>query len=52
MFLELREAFALFDKDGDGRITGTELESVMRSMGENPTQKEITQILKELDTDG
>lgn len=49
---ELKEAFALFDKDGDGRITANELENVMRSMGENPTSKELSKIIQDLDTDG
>ncbi|XP_052105394.1 calmodulin-A-like [Mytilus californianus] len=49
---ELKEAFALFDKDGDGRITANELESVMKSMGENPTPKELRQIIHDVDTDG
>lgn len=50
--IELKEAFALFDKDGDGRITANELESVMKSMGETPTPKELRQIIHDVDTDG
>ena len=30
-FLEFKEAFSLFDKDGDGTITTKELGTVMRS---------------------
>jgi Ca2+-binding EF-hand superfamily protein len=30
---ELREAFALFDVDGDGTITMSELRDVMKSLG-------------------
>jgi len=30
---EFKEAFALFDKDGDGTITTKELGTVMRSLG-------------------
>lgn len=50
--IELKEAFVLFDKDGDGRITANELESVMKSMGETPTPKELRQIIHDVDTDG
>lgn len=38
---EFREAFSLFDKDGDGCITCKELGTVMRSLGQNPTQSEL-----------
>jgi len=31
---EFREAFLLFDKDGDGTITTKELSTVMRSLGQ------------------
>ena len=34
---EFKEAFSLFDKDGDGTITTKELGTVMRSLGQNPT---------------
>ena len=38
---EFQEAFALFDKDGDGTITADELGIVMRSLGRNPTEAEL-----------
>ena len=38
---EYREAFAMFDKNGDGTITITELGSVMKSLGNNPTDTEL-----------
>ena len=38
---EFKEAFALFDKDGDGTITGKELSCVMRGLGQNPTEDEV-----------
>jgi len=49
---ECKEAFALFDKDGDGSITAIELGTVMRSMGQNPTQKELQDMINEVDADG
>ena len=42
---EFKEAFSLFDKDGDGTITTKELGTVMRSLGQNPTEAELADIL-------
>mmetsp|Transcript_56145 Transcript_56145/g.111449 ORF Transcript_56145/g.111449 Transcript_56145/m.111449 type:complete len:986 (-) Transcript_56145:258-3215(-) len=47
-----KEAFALFDKDGDGTISTNELGTVMRSLGENPTQKELNEMIAEVDANG
>ena len=49
---EFKEAFKLFDKDGDGTITGKELGAVMRGLGQNPTESEINAMINEVDTDG
>lgn len=49
---EYREAFDLFDKDGDGSITTSELGVVMRSLGQEPTVKELENMIKEIDEDG
>merc|ERR1712125_247011 len=42
---EFKEAFSLFDKDGDGTITTKELGTVMRSLGQNPTEAELQDCL-------
>ncbi|KAJ2449340.1 hypothetical protein EV183_004949 [Coemansia sp. RSA 2336] len=49
---ELREAFELFDKNGDGTISATELSQVMKQMNQNPTQQEINDMIGEVDEDG
>ena len=36
---EIREAFSIFDKDGDGTISASELGYVMKSLGMSPTGK-------------
>ncbi|KAJ3889357.1 putative calmodulin [Lentinula edodes] len=50
--LEFKEAFSLFDKDGDGTITTLELGTVMRSLGQNPTDAELQDMINEVDVDG
>lgn len=49
---EFREAFRLFDKDGDGCITKEELGTVMRSLGQFARVEELQEMLQEIDVDG
>jgi len=49
---EFREAFALFDKDGDGTISTKELGTVMKSLGQKPTAAELADMINEVDADG
>jgi len=49
---EFKEAFSRFDKDGDGTITTKELGTVMRSLGQNPTEAELQDMINEVDADG
>jgi calmodulin len=49
---EFKEAFSLFDKDGDGCITTKELGTVMRSLGQNPTEADLKDMINEVDADG
>lgn len=49
---EIREAFGVFDKDGSGCISATELKHVLMTMGERLTQEEVEIMIREADIDG
>nr|ACO15054.1 Calmodulin [Caligus clemensi] len=49
---EFKEAFDEFDKDGSGTISTKELLLVMRSIGQNPTEDEILEMVMESDLNG
>ena len=42
----------MFDRDGDGTISTKELGFVMRSLGQNPTEHELVDIINDVDMDG
>ncbi|ODV59269.1 calmodulin [Ascoidea rubescens DSM 1968] len=46
---EFKEAFSLFDKDNDGKITTKELATVMRSLGQNPSESELKDLINQID---
>ena len=46
---EFKEAFSVFDKDGDGTITLDELSIVMKSLGRNATREELKAMIAEVD---
>jgi calmodulin len=49
---EFKEAFSLFDRDSDGHITTKELGTVMRSLGQNPDERELQDLINDIDADG
>nr|AAA92677.1 calmodulin-like protein [Pisum sativum] len=50
--VDFKEAFGLFDKDGDGCVTVEELATVIRSLDQNPTEEELQDMISEVDADG
>ncbi|PWZ12084.1 putative calcium-binding protein CML16 [Zea mays] len=49
---ELRAAFAVYDADGDGRITAAELGSVLARIGEGCSAEECRRMIAGVDADG
>uniref|UniRef100_A0A1I7U3B3 Calmodulin-like protein n=2 Tax=Caenorhabditis tropicalis TaxID=1561998 RepID=A0A1I7U3B3_9PELO len=49
---EFKEAFLLFDKDGNGTISIKELGVAMRALGQNPTEQQMMEIIHDVDLDG
>lgn len=52
MIGEWWEAFCLFDKDGNGEIDKNELGTVLRGLGQNPTNAELEDMIKDADLTG
>lgn len=49
---ELREAFRVFDRDGDGFISREELSLVMNNLGEKLSDDDVEDMIREADLDG
>jgi len=49
---ELQQSFKVFDINGDGYISASELRQAMMTIGEKMTDKEINDIMKQWDADG
>ena len=49
---EIREAFKVFDKDGNGFISAAELRHVMTTLGEKLSEDEVEEMIREADVDG
>ncbi|GBP55687.1 Troponin C, isoform 3 [Eumeta japonica] len=49
---ELREAFRLYDKEGNGYIPTTSLREILRELDEQLTDEELDGLIQEIDTDG
>ena len=50
-YSECKEIFDLFDKNGDGSISSTELDNLLRALGAKPTPEEIQEMINEVDKD-
>ena len=49
---EYKEAFALFDKRGTGAVPRETLGDLLRALGQNPTQAEVSEIVASAPRDG
>ena len=48
----LQTAFKMFDRDGDGKISGAEFKAVMGSLVERLTDQDVEKMMREADKDG
>ncbi|XP_076365226.1 troponin C-like isoform X2 [Tachypleus tridentatus] len=49
---ELREAFRLYDKQGQGYINVSDLRDILRALDDKLTEDELDEMIAEIDTDG
>lgn len=48
---EYKDAFKIFDQNGDGKISCKELRNFLKSMGQNPSDADVHKIMKRADKD-
>jgi len=49
---EIREAFRVFNNEGNGFISAAELRHMMTYLGEKLTDEEVDEMIREADIDG
>lgn len=49
---DLKSVFDLFDTNGNGSISAKELGTILRAVGQDPTEAELQDIINDRDTDG
>lgn len=49
---EIKETFALFDQDKDGKISFKDLKKTLQQLGEDVTDQDVQDMIKEFDTKG
>jgi len=49
---ELREAFRMYDKEGNGYINVSALREILRALDDKLTEDELDEMIAEIDTDG
>lgn len=49
---ELKEAFRLYDKEGNGYITTAVLREILKELDDNLTQEDLDMMIEEIDSDG
>ncbi|KAG8275878.1 Troponin C, isoform 1 [Homalodisca vitripennis] len=49
---ELKEAFRLYDKEGNGYITTSVLKEILKELDDKMTPEDLDSIIEEIDSDG
>ncbi|XP_076456610.1 calmodulin-like [Babylonia areolata] len=50
-FEDIRRTFTAYDQDGNGKITKSELRNIVRMLGQNMTEREVDEMMKNADSD-